>query len=125
MPETKNVQVSSKTYNRLKPVAQVYLPGLAALYSSLAAIWGFPNPEGIVGTIAAINVFLGLTLGLSSKNYHEQDLAENADGAFIINHTDPEAETIGTQFNVDPLKLGNKKELRMQVIHDSQTKHGL
>lgn len=62
---------SNKTYDILKWVAQILLPALGTLYFALASIWGFPYGEQIVGTITAIDAFLGALLGISTKNYYK------------------------------------------------------
>jgi len=61
--------MSNKTYDILKWVAQLLLPGLGTLYFALAGIWGLPYGEQIVGTITAVDVFLGVIIGISSKSY--------------------------------------------------------
>lgn len=58
-----------KVYDILKWIAQILLPALGTLYFALAAIWGFPYAEQIVGTITAIDAFLGVLLGISSTQY--------------------------------------------------------
>ena len=61
--------LSDKVYNRLKWVAQYLLPALGTLYFALASIWGLPYGEQIVGTITAIDTFLGVILGISTNTY--------------------------------------------------------
>lgn len=61
--------LSDKVYNRLKWVAQYLLPALGTLYFALASIWGLPYGEQIVGTITAIDTFLGVILGISTNAY--------------------------------------------------------
>lgn len=61
--------LSDKVYNRLKWVAQYLLPALGTLYFALASIWGLPYGEQIVGTITAIDTFLGVILGISASTY--------------------------------------------------------
>lgn len=61
--------ISNKLYDILKWIAQILLPAAGTLYFALAAIWGFPYAEEIVGTITAIDTFLGVILGISSSNY--------------------------------------------------------
>ena len=68
---------SNSLYNALKWVAQILLPALATLYFALANIWGLPYSEEIVGTIAALDAFLGVILGISSKQYY-QNIADNS-----------------------------------------------
>ena len=63
--------LNNKVYNVLKWIAQYVLPGLGALYFALASIWGLPYGEQIVGTITAIDVFLGVILGISSNTYNK------------------------------------------------------
>ena len=63
--------LNDKVYNVLKWIAQYGLPGLGALYFTLASIWGLPYGEQIVGTITAIDAFLGVILGISSNTYNK------------------------------------------------------
>lgn len=63
--------ISSKLYDILKWVVQIVLPACGALYSALAALWGFPYVEQIVGTISAVTVFLGALMKISSSNYYK------------------------------------------------------
>lgn len=63
--------MDSRTYDILKYIAQVVLPALGTLYFALASIWGFPYGEEIVGTITAIDTFMGVLLKISSDNYYK------------------------------------------------------
>ena len=58
-------------YDFLKKVAQIYLPAVGALYFALAKYWGFPYAEEIVGTITAVDAFLGVILGISTYKYNK------------------------------------------------------
>ena len=53
----------------LKWIAQLLLPAIGTLYFALAATWGLPYAEQVVGTITAIDTFLGVILGISSNTY--------------------------------------------------------
>ena len=64
--------MSNKLYDVLKWIAMVMLPALATLYFALAGIWGFPYGEQIVGTITAVDTFLGVCLGISSAQYNKK-----------------------------------------------------
>ncbi|MCI5661609.1 MAG: phage holin [Clostridia bacterium] len=64
--------LSNRTYDILKWVALVFLPALGTLYFALAGIWNFPYGEQIVGTITAIDTFLGVLLGVSSMKYDSE-----------------------------------------------------
>jgi len=67
---------SDKVYNILKWVAQILLPAVGTLYFALSGLWGWPFPEQIVGSIMAIDAFLGVLLGISTANYKVK-MAEN------------------------------------------------
>lgn len=65
--------MSNKTYDVLKWIAMVVLPAIGTLYFALAGIWGFPYAEEIVGTITAVDTFLGVLLGITSVQYHKNE----------------------------------------------------
>lgn len=64
--------MNNKLYDILKWVAQILLPALGTLYFALAGIWNFPYGEQIVGTITAVDTFIGVLLGISSYNYNKE-----------------------------------------------------
>lgn len=61
----------NKTYDVLKEIAMIWIPALATLYFTLAGIWGLPYGEQIVGTLSAIDVFMGTILKISSIQYYK------------------------------------------------------
>ena len=67
------MKISNKVYDVLKWIAQYLLPALGTLYFALSTIWGFPYGEQVVGTITAIDAFLGAILGLSSATYYQNE----------------------------------------------------
>ena len=69
--------MSNKTYDMLKWIAQYLLPASGTLYFALAAIWGLPYGEQVVGTITAVDTFLGVLLGISSASYNKSNVPEN------------------------------------------------
>lgn len=66
------MKMSNTMYDVLKWIAQIALPALATLYAALAGIWGFPYGEEIVGTISAVDIFLGALLQISSAQYAKE-----------------------------------------------------
>lgn len=68
------MQISNKTYDILKWIAQYLLPASGTLYFALAGIWGFPYGEEVVGTITAVDTFLGVLLGISSTQYKKTNI---------------------------------------------------
>lgn len=66
------MKLKNRTYEVLKYVAQIVLPALGTLYAALAYIWHLPYGEEIVGTISAVDLFLGTLLKISTDNYNKE-----------------------------------------------------
>ena len=74
------MKMSNKLYDVLKYIALILLPALGTLYFALAKIWGFPYAAEIVGTISAVDAFLGALLQISTNKYNkEQQEQEKAE----------------------------------------------
>jgi len=67
------MKISNKAYDILKWIALYLLPALGTLYFALSGIWGLPYGEEIVGTITAVDTFLGVLLGISSAQYNKSN----------------------------------------------------
>ena len=67
------MKLNNKTYDVMKWIAQYLLPAVGALYFALSQIWGLPYGEQIVGTITAVDAFLGAILGISTMNYKKEE----------------------------------------------------
>ena len=82
--------LSNKMYDFWKYVAQIFLPSMGALYFALSQIWGLPYGEEIIGTITAVDVFLGALLLLSSNTYNKVVDSESG-GTLMVDRseTDP------------------------------------
>jgi hypothetical protein len=93
--------MTSKVYDALKQVAQIWLPALGAAYFSLAGIWGFPNPEDVVGTIVVIDTFLGVVLHISTQTYSQSEKAFDGT-AHIMTSPDGTEKTFMLVLNKDP-----------------------
>lgn len=65
------MKMSNKMYDVLKWIAMYFLPALGTLYFALAGIWGLPYGEQIVGSITAVDTFLGVLLGISTAQYNK------------------------------------------------------
>jgi len=66
------MKLSNKAYDIMKWIAQYLLPAVGALYFALSQIWGLPYGEEIVGTITAVDAFLGAILGISTMSYKKE-----------------------------------------------------
>lgn len=65
------MKLPNKVYDVLKWIAMYLLPALGTLYFALAGIWNFPYGEQVVGTITAVDTFLGVLLGISTAQYQK------------------------------------------------------
>ena len=64
-----NFDMSNKTYDLLCWITRIVIPAIGTLYFALSKIWGFPYAAEIVGTLTAIDTFLGVILGISDAHY--------------------------------------------------------
>lgn len=65
------MKLNNKTYDILKWIAQILLPAVGTLYFALSKVWGLPYDTEVVGTITAIDAFLGAVLGISTSQYNK------------------------------------------------------
>lgn len=63
------MKMTDKIYDVLKFVCTILLPALSVLYVALSKLWGWPLADEIAGTLAAISVFIGAMIGISSNKY--------------------------------------------------------
>lgn len=66
------MKLPDKVYDILKWVCLIVLPACGTLYFALSGIWGFPYGEQIVGTLTAIDTFLGALIGVSAKTISDE-----------------------------------------------------
>ena len=98
----------NKVYDVLKWIAMYLLPAVGTLYFALARIWGLSYGEEIVGTITAVDAFLGVLLGISHACYQ-------GDGKLILN-----GEEDGDEIEVDSdIDLANGKKIMLKVERGS------
>lgn len=102
------MNISDKVYDILKEIAQVVLPALGTLYFALSAIWGFPYGEQVVGTITAIDAFLGACLHISTKSY-------TGDGILHVDTTSMYKDKYSLDFITSLDDVENKKSVTLKV----------
>lgn len=102
------MKIPDKYYDILKEIAQVVLPALGTLYFALATIWGFPYGEQVVGTITALDAFLGACLHISTKSYA-------GDGTMHVDTTDPEVDKYSLDFSTPLNDVMNKKSVTLMI----------
>lgn len=105
--------LDDSVYNKLKVFVVLVLPAIGALYFGLSQIWGFPNPDKIVGTIAVVETFLGAILQYASRSWRLSDDRFVGD---IRVQTDADGKlTYSLEVNGDPEELLNQKEVTFKI----------
>lgn len=107
--------ITGRLYNWLKWLAQILLPSLGTLYFALAGIWHLASAQGVVGTIVAIDTFLGVLLGISQVNYNKQV----AEGVMNVEPTE-NGQKFTLELDDDPSELSTKKEARFKVVKEGE-----
>ena len=105
--------LSNKAYDNLTWVVRFGLPGLGTLYFSLAQIWGLPAGEEVLGTITSLALFLGILLGISSRQYQASD--ERTDGSLIVDTSDPEKDVYRLDLTTQLDDIPGKNEIVLKV----------
>lgn len=109
--------ITGKLYDWLKYLAQIVLPALGTLIFSVSSIWGLGDAGKIVGTIMAIDLFLGVILGISQANYNKG--IENA-GEVHVNDGQMQFVVDGDKADLD--NIGDKTEVRFKVQNEKAQK---
>lgn len=105
--------LSNNVYDVLKYIAQIGLPALATLYCALSGIWGFPYGEQVVGTIVAINTFLGALLGISNANYKKSN--SGVSGTLMIDQSSENATLTQIEFDTPVEDIVDKDTITFKI----------
>ena len=66
------MKLTNNKYDILKWIALIVLPAVGTLYFTLSTIWGLPYGDQVVGTITAVDTFLGALLGVSTRQHNKR-----------------------------------------------------
>lgn len=103
-------------YDFLKALAQLWIPGLATLYFTLSQIWGIPKGAEVVGSLTALDTFLGVILRVSTSKY-----SPPTDGNVYVDTSDPEMGKYRLEINEDSLEqIAGKDHIRLEVKPELQ-----
>lgn len=105
--------LTDKIYNRLKWTVSIVLPAISSAYFTLASIWGWDNPEKVVGTIAVITTFLGVILGISTRKYN---VSGAADGEMVVTEVE-DGKKFSLQLDKTPDELAERKRISFKIVH--------
>lgn len=67
------MKLGNDTYDRLKWVAQIFLPALATFVVGVCELWNAGNGALIGGTIMLVDTFLGALLQVSTNAYWKEN----------------------------------------------------
>lgn len=98
--------MTNKTYDILKYVALLIMPALATFVNGVGIVWGVPYTNEVTATITALGVFLGASLGISSKNYEP----ETHGNLVVMKH-----DTVYADFAHEPEKLKDGDTIVLKV----------
>lgn len=100
---------SDAVYLRLKFIALVFLPAVTTLYFTLGSVWDLPHVEKVIGTLSAVDAFLGVLLNLSTKAYNA-----SYDGNMVIHKEDGKTiYSLEYEGNLDEIE--DRQELKFKV----------
>lgn len=71
------MKFSNKVYDILKWLSLCILPAVATFYYAISEIWNLPYSEQIVGTITAVETFIGVAIGISTYEYKKDENNSN------------------------------------------------
>lgn len=114
MTEAPPFTMDDRTYNKLRWMSISVLPAAGTLYFALSTIWGWPNGDAVLGSVVALQAFLGIVLGVSSKAYDKSEARYDGD---MLVHKDEEGDAVGFHMalNGDPADLKDKKEVIFKI----------
>ena len=105
--------MSDKLYNILKHAAAIGFPALSALYYTVAQIWNIPDTKEVMGTISAVNVFVGALVGVSYVKYNNSGV-KYVGALEVIDNGDK--KTFSLNLNDAPESLENLAEATFKVV---------
>ena len=110
--------LSNKVYDVVHYLALIAFPAVGTLYFAVALIWGLPHAKDVVGTIIAVDTFLGALVNVSNSSYNASDV--KFDGELEIGHYDQarEMSTFSLNLNGHPNDLTKKNEVVFKVTQE-------
>lgn len=65
------MKMSNNVYDILKWISLVALDAIGVFYKAVATIWGIPLGDEVLATCAALSMFIGTLIGISSAQYNK------------------------------------------------------
>ena len=67
------MKIPDKLYDILKWIAVIVIPALVVLIKTVFPVWHIPYADAISTTVAAVGLFIGAIIGVSTVGYNKQD----------------------------------------------------
>lgn len=102
-------------YNFTKWVALIFLPAAGTLYAALAVVWGWKYTTQVTNSVLAVDTFLGVLIGISSKGY-----TPPIDGHLFVSEPAVGQATARMEFSTHPetIVAGGRKYMTLAVLPD-------
>jgi hypothetical protein len=108
--------LSNSAYNVVKKSATIVFPALSALYIALAQIWNLDHVDQVVGTLAALNTFLGVLIQFSKKSYYASSAPYVGE---IHVKNEGEKKVFSLVVDGDPEELENMSSANFKINSDT------
>lgn len=118
---TNGITLGNKTYDRAKFLVQIVLPAIGVLYASLSEFWGLPKVQEVVGTIAALALFLGVVLRISSSNFEPEPTEGTPVGEIVITEKPEGGKTVRMDLDRDPEDFVGQDSIAFKVVKETQS----
>lgn len=69
-------ELSNTQYDFVKKLITIVVPAALTLYVTICQIFEFGGSDKVVAAVSAVTLFLGVTLGISSKKYNAEEPTE-------------------------------------------------
>jgi len=104
---------SNRSYDYLKFVALILLPGLGTLYYALAGTWHLPKADEVVATVTAVDTFLGVLVQFLANRYNKSDA--KYDGSIVVSQAASGKKTYSLEFDGDPENLDSLSQVTFKI----------
>jgi hypothetical protein len=105
---------SDTTYEWLRSLVEVILPGAGAFYLTVSAIWNLPGGEKVSATLGALAVLVGLVVRLARRSYNKSDA--KYDGVMNLEDRADGGQMMNLDLNTHPAALAEKKDITFKVV---------
>lgn len=106
--------MSDQLFKTLEYITRVVLPAVATLYAGLGALWGFPNVTAVVGTIVAVDTFLGVLLGFAMRSYDAS--GAKYDGNVVVMSSPDGGKTFSLELEKNPDEIAEMSKIVFKVV---------